>query len=224
MSTSQSPRLKLRRESDSELIDQFATNWPILDKFAGGIVTAPGVTPPDSELFHGCIVREGNGKSWIAVKNPISGVYTKQWLTYEWSCSATASVSVGSSGPNGFNLIPLTAIDPARCVNSDISALSGGQIMCPINGIYQAQIHTRWPFPDHGEWYKSAAIMLNNVSATQNWNCDIRRKNESIVTNNTAQIFQATATPYPVGALIAMLCDGARDVEIDMTLTLLSPL
>ena len=227
MSATNSSRLKLRLESDDELVDQFATNWPILDKFAGGLLVAPGTTPPDSELYDGCLVREGaNGKSWLAVRNPLSGTYSKSWLTYPWQCAAYANVLVGSSQPDGFVVYGLSTVDPLRCTNADSSALVGGQLIPPIPGIYQAQLHTRWSYADGADGiYKSGAISLNGNVGVRAWNCDIRRKNNNVVTNFCAQIFtfSPSEAPYPVGVLLAQNSGGNRDVDIDLTLTLLSP-
>jgi hypothetical protein len=142
-------------ESDDELIDQQAVNWPILDSYASGIMTAAGTTPPDSFLYDGCIVTESaNGKSWLAYKNPLTGAYSKQWLQYPWSCATYGTFTVGSGTPAGFTSYGLSQVDGWRCVNSSLADIVGGMIIPPIAGIYQAQLKTRWVFGDQDPWYK----------------------------------------------------------------------
>lgn len=227
MSAINTPRLALRKESDNETIDQFAPNWPILDKFAGGLLVAPGVTPADSELFDGCIVSEGaNGKSWIAIKNPSTGAFTKKWLTYPWICCAyNSNIPVGSAAnPGVLTQYGLGALDTPRCVNAGAEALSGGNIIPPIPGIYQAQFHTRWETNDTADVFKSAGLMLNNTNI-QAWSSDIRHRNNSLVTNAGSLLFAVKGTtPYPVGIMLAQNTGGVRNCTYVVDVTLLSPL
>jgi hypothetical protein len=228
MSIITTPRLRLRKESDNEVIDQFATNWPIIDKFAGGLSTTPGVTPPDSELYDGAIVREGaNGKAWIAVRNPISLTYSKQWLMYPWHCAASGTVNVSTGSLVGINHYNLSTVDVARSVNADSSALSGGKIILPVEGIYQAQLEARWPFGDTGPNISfSAGISLNNDTGVWNWNNDIRYRNNNVVTCLCSQMFTASiaALPFPVGCVFAQDSGGLREVQFTLDVTLISPL
>jgi hypothetical protein len=134
MSLSKTPRILLTKESDDELIDPFAVNWPILDTFAGGVWVANGSTPVG--VYDGMIVNEAtSGISWIADLS--SGSLVKQWLTYPWLASATkAAWAQGSSYGTG---IPVPLDTPegngVTSYNWD-KVLVNNQIKLPIAGIY----------------------------------------------------------------------------------------
>ena len=137
MSRIETSRLKLSVESDDELIDQFEYNWPILDKYAGGLLVNDGVTPPDNELYEGCVVQEvTSGKMWMAMKDPNTGAFVKSWLIYPWSIAVnTGGVSIPVAAPGATR--GFTTLMTADCINSSAADLNGsGHVKIPIDGIY----------------------------------------------------------------------------------------
>jgi hypothetical protein len=138
------PRMKLIKESDDELIDQFEYNWPILDKYSDSQMVNDGATPVDSDLYEGCLVAERtSGKLWMAVvnPNPAPPVYVKSWISYPWSIGATKVEPWNNANTEqGF-----TGIIADGQVNSSAADLVGGKINIPINGIYAIEYNLSVP-------------------------------------------------------------------------------
>jgi len=63
-------------------VEVLNANFDILDKVAGGYVVNDGITPPDTDLFPGCVVIEKNsGWTWIAISNGVGG-YKKKMIYF----------------------------------------------------------------------------------------------------------------------------------------------
>lgn len=134
MARSSTDRLKLFIESDDELIDQFEYNWPILDKYSDSLLVDDGVTPPDSDLYEGCLVAEKtSGKLWMAVKDPSTGLFVKSWVSYPFNAVGYYN---GPFDPIGGEKV-FTGDIAAQRVNSTFATdFSGGKMKVPVNGIY----------------------------------------------------------------------------------------
>jgi hypothetical protein len=142
MSKSLTPRLKLTKESDDEYIDPYAYNWPILDKYAGGLLVADGTTPTDADLYHGCLVSElTSGKQWIAYRDINTGTFTKKWLVYPWFAEVgTPSIGV----PVGaFTTNPFGYTNFWRGYNSSAADLVGTKLKMPIDAVYELHYSAR---------------------------------------------------------------------------------
>jgi len=162
MSKSLTPRLLLTKESDDEIIDPFSYNWPILDKYAGGLLVADGVTPPDSDLYDGCLVMEQtSGKQWIASKDPNTGVYTKKWLIFPWFAECgTSSQAVGS---NAFVNTAYGFTSFYNGVNATAAnALVGTFLVVPIDAVYECHYSVRGSNPNANDAVLSAHISVNS--------------------------------------------------------------
>jgi hypothetical protein len=163
---SYTPRLGLLKESDDEYIDQFDFNWPLIDQYAGGLVVADGVTPPDNQLFDGTLVIENtSGKQWLAKKNPVTGLFSKQWLLYPWQCAAyNPAVVINTSG--GTNQIAnMSTFNAGHSVNSSAADISTGSIVLPANlpGIYSIQAYAT--FTNNGTGgLRSLFIDVDNIN------------------------------------------------------------
>jgi len=161
MSKVLTPKLKLTKESDDETIDPFAPNWPILDKYAGGLLVANGTVPPDSDLYDGCLVSElTSGKQWIARLNT-GGTYDHIWLVYPWFAEVgTPSLSVAS--------VPFTNTAYGftnlwNGVNTDAAtALVGTFLVVPIDAIYELVYSVRGSNPNSNDAPLSAHISVNS--------------------------------------------------------------
>jgi hypothetical protein len=128
--------MKLITESDDELIDQFEYNWPILDYYADSIIVNNGVTPPDSELYDGCLVAERtSGKLWMASRNLATGLFDKSWIVYPWTIES--SKTFATNGSNNV-LQGFPTLEAANCVNAGAADIEAGTsyIIIPIAGIY----------------------------------------------------------------------------------------
>lgn len=134
MTRTNTDRLKLFIESDDEQVDQFEYNWPILDKYADSLLVDDGVTPPDSDLYEGCLVAEKtSGKLWMAMKDPATGNFAKSWISYPFN---TVGYYSGPFDPISTQKV-FSSDQVAQRVNSTFAAdYSGGKIKVPINGIY----------------------------------------------------------------------------------------
>lgn len=134
MTRTTTPRLKLIEESDDEYIDQFEYNWPILDKYADSLFVNDGVTPPDSDLYEGCLVAEKtSGKLWMAVKDPTTGNFIKSWVSYPFNVVGFYS---GAFDPSGAEKVFTQDIVAQRVNSSFATDFSGGRIKVPVDGIY----------------------------------------------------------------------------------------
>jgi hypothetical protein len=219
----QTPRIRLSKESDDEKVDQFADNWSILDSRAGELIVADGTTPADSALFDGQVVREATtGISWIAMKKP-DGTFTKKYLTYPWQACANTTASIGSTTPGSYTHFGLDNWVSSFQVNSDSTALSGSQIQLPIAGLYTITLHARWPDPDSSDSYRSAAIRLNNF-AIANWNEDIQHTNTNVVDNVCTQEYFAREPLEFIGVLLWQNSGGPKDCSFTLTVELVTPL
>lgn len=134
MARTYTDRLKLIVESDDEVVDQFEYNWPILDTYADSLWVDDGVTPPDSQLYEGCLVAEKtSGKLWMAHKDLSTGNFKKSWLAYPFQVVGNY---YGAFDPIGTEKV-FTQDIPAQRVNSSFATdFSGGKIKVPIDGIY----------------------------------------------------------------------------------------
>lgn len=222
-------KLKLLKESDDELIDQFAYNWPILDSIAGGLLVANGVTPPDAQLFDGCIVREAtSGKVWIARKNPISGAYTKSWLSYPWMCCAnSASLSIPSG--TTYTSYAVGTFNAARSFNSSAADISGNQIYIPIDGIYEIQANATWTDADATDSMKAGMIRINGNNTRPEWNEDVQHctGGQGLQNNMTETIYMlgvgSTGGPHYVGICVWQNSGVTRTVVLTLTVTMVTP-
>lgn len=124
--------LKLLKESDDELIDQFAVNWPILETAAGPTPVGAGVIPPDSELYHGKMIYEpSTGKYWVAYKNPTSAGFVQKWLAYPWMANAFRNAqSLINSTAN------TTIVTNATTASQNVNWTPVHPIVTPVDGIY----------------------------------------------------------------------------------------
>ena len=158
------PRLKLITETDDELIDPFAQNWPILDTFAGNKVVADGVTPPNNELFDGCIVSEQtSGKVWIARLDPLTGTFTKHWAIYPWQIAISKQFfCVKEAG--AFKPIPMDFLEGGQCINSSMADVVAGRVVTPIKGIYDVIGHGQWQYTPADFGARSMLISFNDDS------------------------------------------------------------
>jgi hypothetical protein len=160
MAIEYTPRLKLRKESDDELIDQFEYNWPILDLYADSLQVADGVTPADSDLYEGCLVAERtSGKLWMAVANPASPPqWLKSYISYPWGISVERVVNPFTVGLTDQTF---STILPDNQVNSSAADLVGGKVKIPINGIYS--VHYRLGIPALGGRTLNSYLRVNGA-------------------------------------------------------------
>jgi hypothetical protein len=229
MTKTYSSKMKLLSESDDELIDQFAYNWPILDTFAGGMIVADGTTPPDSELYHGALVREQTtGISWLAYRDPVSGTFTKKWLTYPWQAFGFTETVIGASHPHTFTATPVShAPSYNSSVNSSAADFPGGRIQPPIPGIYKAVLNTRWLDSSSDEYFQSAAFLIDENMGWIFNNMDTKRMDANIGTNHVTQVYKAPVAPTGNAVLAGISQNSgnpAMRVRLYMSLTLVTPL
>jgi len=190
MSKILTPKLKLTKESDDELIDPFAPNWPILDKYAGGLLVADGTTPPDSDLYDGCLVSEAtSGKQWIARYNISTGVYDHIWLVYPWIAEVgTANVQVATGA---FNSVSFGYLNFWRGVNSDASCLVGTKLKVPIDANYEVHYSARGS-ANATDAVLSAYISIND-GTDYAWNETEERYNANYCVNAMTQMMNLKA-------------------------------
>lgn len=146
MSREYTPRLKLISESDDEIVDSFPYNWPLLDSAVGATVIADGATPANNAVYHGQIFRETTtGKSWMAKVDPLTGSYTKSWLTYPWQCQAVLTGHVMGTSTTHVEHVFNNGLVAAQCINAGAESLNASKrIVVPIDGIYTIDILARW--------------------------------------------------------------------------------
>jgi hypothetical protein len=195
------PRIHLIKESDDEIIDPFAYNWPLVDAAVGAKMVAAGVTPPNSELFDGCIVSEATtGKSWIARADGAGG-YTKKWLTYPWQLYgiATAVPIANSFSPSLYASLVYSA---GQSINASAADVVSGQLVLPVDGIYELDLSVRWAAASSTGSDRSAAISINSdISAAE------RSKSESMIPNSATNVSTITTCstfrPLAAGTTVA---------------------
>ena len=165
MTITKTPRLGLTLESDDELIDPFAINWPILDSFAGSKTVSNGSTPPDSQLYDGMIVSESSsGKVWIARRNSLTGVFTKSWLIYPWiieSYNSTYTNVLTSPGTGRYHL-PVDTINNPGSMNASSADIVAGHIVTPVDGLYEITYDAQWNNANNAG-QKSVFVSINDI-------------------------------------------------------------
>lgn len=219
MALEYTPRLKLRKESDDELIDQFEQNWPILDLYANSLLVADGVTPPDDQLYDGCLVCERtSGKLWMAVANPAGPpLWLKSYISYPWGIGVERVVSplTVALTDQGF-----TTVLSDNQVNSSAADLVGGKLKIPINGIYS--VHYRLGLPTLGARTFNCYLRANGAI---NYGTEMVDGTSGI---GSSQLMWSANQYYSAGDLLTWdvgLFGGAFSVTLNVRLfvTLISP-
>lgn len=126
-------RLGLIKPTDPEPIDVLTldANFDALDAAVGVILVNAGVTPPNSQLFDGAVVKEkGTGIVWVAQKNG-GGGYDKAYINYpSWFNAQSASQAVGSGATVNFTQVFV------RGDNTSAADISGGYFVIPVTGLW----------------------------------------------------------------------------------------
>lgn len=145
---SNTPRLGLYKPNEvGETVDvktQINNNYDQIDRVAGCLLVANGYTPPNTDLFDGCIVREKtSGKVWMAQKN-VTGGFDQLWLSYPWFAVANFNVPTVPSDLTP-RRIGLASISASESWNAPASTLVGtGNLQIPVKGLYQVTVHCNW--------------------------------------------------------------------------------
>jgi len=162
MSKDLTPRLGLIKESDDEVIDPFAYNWPVIDTAVGARMVTGGTIPPTPETYDGLIVSESTtGKSWIARADG-SGGYTRKWLHYPYQLFAqNTAVPIGSGAASV--LQGGLVYQAGQSINASAADVVNGALVAPLDGIYEINLSVRWAVNANGAAYRSAAIAYNSV-------------------------------------------------------------
>lgn len=183
MSTDYTKNIKLAKESDDEIIDPFAYNWPLLDKTAGALVVADGAIPTDDHLSDGCIlVEQPSGRERI-FRKLLTGTYTFEWLHYPWQISAYKYGNAVLHAPQASVEYGFSAVNTADGINSSLSDLNAsGFIKAPIKGIYSINAQGRWASSASGVY-----SMFISINSFDDWPpSNIQQENQgSFVLCNT---------------------------------------
>lgn len=121
-------------------------NWDRLDDvFSGAIWVSPGVVPDETTLFDGALVAELNtGIVWRAQRNMNTGIYEKKFLKYPWMITAERSAAYSTFTSATWKPVGFNAVVASHCVNSDMSDITGEQIVLPVDGLYRGWYFVRW--------------------------------------------------------------------------------
>lgn len=136
-------RLGLSKAAGNEprAVGPLNVNFDKIDTNIGAIVVAAGVTPPDSALFDGAIVKEQTtGRVWIADKN-VGGTFTKRWVLNPWFFSGRTQ-NFGVNDTAAYNA-GYGVADP-NCVNATYANVVAGELVLPFDGIYNIRLSHYW--------------------------------------------------------------------------------
>lgn len=126
-------RLGMTKQAGGEQIDVDLLNadLDLIDTNIGVLLVNAGVTPPNSSLYDGAVVKEKTtGICWIAQKNG-GGGFDKAYLKYPYLAKATASATIASAVRTTLNL---------GFVAGGYNAVSGDFVgnywVAPVAGVY----------------------------------------------------------------------------------------
>ena len=130
--------------ADPQDVSQLNGNFDTLDKMAGFIMVNDGVTPPNTDLFDGAVVKEKtSGKVWVAQWNGTSYDKKYPYYTYMGSFKRTSGIPAVVSDTNFRNVAAFATYNGG--VNSSASDMAAFNWKCPVGGWYGCAITAVWP-------------------------------------------------------------------------------
>jgi hypothetical protein len=129
-------------------VDELDSNFDRLDQTAGIIQTATGSSPPTDVLFDGAIVREANGRIWMANKTG-EGVF-QQLLVRSEGFQIHRYRDGGSCAPSTVSWQPSPMQTTRYSHGSGWAFPVNGGIKVPVSGWYEMSCGMEWAYDNTG--------------------------------------------------------------------------